>query len=332
MTSQGGARRIFDIKSPGIYRKPTIYLNPIPAIPRPHPTKIAEMALEITPLTPAVGAEIGGVDLGEPLDSSIIEKIYKALVEHLVIFFRNQKLTPQAQVRFSAQFGTLDRPHPVYPPVEGFAEIVKLENDGEHPADTNEWHTDLTFRQNPPFAAVLRAVDVPTIGGDTLWASMHAAYQALPAAVKQQIEPLYAVHDMGSFRNSALGRDNDVEALNHTLAEAGSAVHKVVKHHPVTGRPILYVNQSFTRHIVGMSTGDSDRLLHYLYSSANQPEFQVRFRWHNGAVAMWDNRASQHYAVADYAPAYRCMHRVTVLDDKRTSAALDTQTAAQTAR
>ena len=290
------------------------------------------MALEITPLTPAVGAEIGGVDLGESLDSSIIEEIYKALVEHLVIFFRNQKLTPQAQVKFSAQFGALDRPHPVYPPVEGFAEIVKLENDGEHPADTNEWHTDLTFRQNPPFAAVLRAVDVPAIGGDTLWASMHAAYQALPAAVKQQIEPLYAVHDMGSFRNSALGRDNDVEALNHTLAEAGSAVHKVVKHHPVTGRPLLYVNQSFTRHIVGMSTGDSDRLLHYLYSSANQPEFQVRFRWHNGAVAMWDNRASQHYAVADYAPAYRCMHRVTVLDDKRASAALDTQTDAQTAQ
>ncbi len=146
---------------------------------------------------------------------------------------------------------------------------------------------------------------------------MYAAYSALPAAIREQLEPLYAVHDMGSFRNNALGRRHDVEALNRALAEAGSAVHKVVTRHPVTGRPILYVNQSFTRHIVGLSSNDSDRLLHYLYNHANRPEFQVRFRWTEGAVAMWDNRASQHYAVADYAPAYRCMHRVTVVDDQR---------------
>ena len=274
------------------------------------------MPLQITPLTPAVGAEVRGVDLSEPVDASVVEDVYRALLAHLVLFFRDQKLTPEAQVRFSAEFGELDRPHPVYPQVQGFAEIVKLENDGARPADTNEWHTDLTFRSNPPFAAVLYAVEVPATGGDTLWASMTAAYDALPEAVKAQLEPLYAVHDMGSFRNDALGEKHDVEALNAALAEAGSAVHKVVKRHPVTGRRILYVNQSFTRHIVGMSTNDSDRLLHYLYNHANRPEFQVRFRWSKGAVAMWDNRASQHYAVADYA-ARRRMHRVTVIDDKR---------------
>ena len=272
---------------------------------------------KITPLTPAIGAEIRGVDLGAPLGAGVVEEIYRALLAHLVIFFRGQKLAPGALVRLGEAFGTLDRPHPVYPPVEGFAEVVKLENDGDRPADTNEWHADLTFRRKPPFASILHAITIPEAGGDTLWASMYAAYEALPATVRTQIEPLYAVHDMGSFRNAALGQDNDVEAMNEALAQTGSAVHKMVARHPVTGRSLLYVNQSFTRHIVGLSTADSDRLLHYLYNHANRPEFQVRFRWSEGAVAMWDNRASQHYAVADYAPAYRCMNRVTVIDDKR---------------
>ncbi len=279
------------------------------------------MNIEITPLTPAVGAEIGGVDLSKPLAAAIIEEIYQALLAHLVLFFRDQKLAPRNLVDFGAQFGELDRPHPVYPQVESFAEVVKLENDAARPPDTNEWHTDLTFRQNPPFAAVLYAADVPAIGGDTMWASMYAAYQALPNDVKQHIATLSAVHDMGSFRNNALGDDNNTDALNAALAETGSAVHRVVKHHPVTERPLLYVNQSFTRHIVGLSTADSDRLLHYLYNHTNRPEFQMRFRWSPGVVAMWDNRASQHYAVADYAPAYRCMHRVTVVNDKRAGGA-----------
>lgn len=247
----------------------------------------------------------------------MVEEIYRALVKYLVVFFRRQELTPQAQVRFSAEFGELDRPHPMYPQVEGFAEIVRLENDAKRPPDTNEWHTDLTFCENPPFAAILYAVQVPAVGGDTLWANMAAAYAALPETMQGELEALYAVHDMGSFRNAALGRTRDVKALNAALATTGSAVHKVVTRHPITDQRILYVNQSFTRHIVGMSTGDSDRLLNYLYTHANRPEFQVRFRWTRGAVAMWDNRASQHYAVADYAPAGRCMHRVTLLNDNR---------------
>lgn len=275
------------------------------------------MTLKITPLTTAVGAEIQGVNIAEPLDVSIIDEVYQALLEYVVIFFLEQDLTPQDHVRFAAQFGTLDCPHHVYPQVEGFAEIVKLEHDSERPPDNNDWHSDLTFCQNPPFASILHAVEVPAVGGDTLWASMVAAYAGLPSSIQQQLEPLYAVHDMGSFRNQALGRNHDIAALNETLAKTGSVVHKVVKQHPATGRPILYVNQAFTRHIVGMTTHDSDRLLHYLYSHVSRPECQVRFRWHNRAVAMWDNHASQHYAVADYFPAYRCMHRVTVVDDQR---------------
>jgi len=207
----------------------------------------------------------------------------------------------------------------VYPHVDDFAEIVKLENDGARPADTDEWHTDLTFQPNPPFASILHAVDVPALGGDTLWASMCAAYDALPDAVKTQLAPLSAQHDFGSFRNNTLGSGNDIAALNAAFADAGMAVHKVIARHPVSGRRILYVNQSFTRHIVGMSIPDSDRLLHYLYNHTNRPEFQVRFRWSKGAVAMWDNRATQHYATADYGASYRRMHRVTVLNDRRAS-------------
>ena len=192
-----------------------------------------------------------------------------------------------------------------------------LENDSTRLPDTNEWHTDLTFRATPPFASILYAAEVPRVGGDTLWANMHAAYAALPDSIKREISALSAVHDFGSFRNDALGDDGDVAAMNRALSASGSAVHKIVTKHPASGLPILFVNQSFTRHIVGLSTADSDRLLHYLYGHANRPEFQVRFRWSAGAVALWDNRACQHYAVADYAPAYRRMHRVTVINDKR---------------
>lgn len=275
------------------------------------------MSITITPLTPSIGAEISDIDLNEPLTAPVIEEIYEALVTHLVVFFRKQDLTPSAHVQFSAQFGTLDKPHPIYPQVEGFPEIVKLENNKDIPPDNNEWHADLTFCQNPPFASILHAVNVPAMGGDTLWSSMHAAYDALPDSIKQQIESLYAVHDMGPFRNHALGEQHDIAELNKALAKTGSAVHPMVKRHPKTSRPILYVNQSFTRHVVGMTAGENDRLLQYLYQHANRPEFQVRFHWENGDIAMWDNRATHHYANADYYPAQRCMHRVTVVDDQR---------------
>ncbi|MDA8024044.1 MAG: TauD/TfdA family dioxygenase [Gammaproteobacteria bacterium] len=273
------------------------------------------MNLKITPLTPAIGAEVGGVDLGADLPDSAIDELHRALCEHLVLFFRGQELTPRAHVEFARRFGELDKPHEVYPHAKGFDEITEFAHDGKNRADTDEWHTDLTFKANPPFAAVLHALEVPAVGGDTLWTSMCAAYDGLPDAVKEQLAPLSAVHDIGSFRNNLLGRDHDIAALNAALA-GGSAVHKMVARHPVSGRRILYVNQSFTRQIIGMSVPDSDRLLQFLYSHANRPEFQVRFRWSKGAVAMWDNRATQHYAAADYAD-FRRMHRVTVVNDRR---------------
>ncbi len=147
-------------------------------------------------------------------------------------------------------------------------------------------------------------------------ACMHA-YDALPAGMKEQLTSLSAVHDMGSFRNQYVARENGVQALNEAMAKVGSAVHPMVRNHPVTGRGFLFVNQSFTTHVVGMSSHDSHRLLRYLFDHINQPEFQCRLRWQANSLVMWDNRVTQHYAVADYMPHYRLMHRVTVIDDRR---------------
>lgn len=273
--------------------------------------------LLIDPLTPAIGAEISGIDLTQSINDSTIDTIYQALLDHQVIFFRNQLISPQAHVAFARSFGDLDTPHHVYPHVKEFNQIVLLENDEKRPPDTNDWHTDLTFKPNPPFASILHAQDVPTTGGDTIWASMYAAYDALADDIKARCAGLSAVHDMGSFRNNYINEDGDTDELNQAMATVGSAVHPVVKKHPMTGKSYLYVNQSFTNHILNISTAESDRLLHYLYSHIESPEFQVRFRWQPNSIAMWDNRVTQHYAVADYLPNYRRMHRITVVNDKR---------------
>ena len=273
--------------------------------------------LRIDALTPAIGANITAIDISQPIDGDTLDAIYQALIDHLVIIFPEQTILPAAHLAFAESFGELDQPHHVYPHVPGFERIVLLENDADRPPDTNAWHTDLTFKQNPPFASILYARAVPVTGGDTLWASMYAAYDALPSGMKEQLAGLSAVHDMGSFRNQYLARENGVQALNEAMAKVGSAVHPMVRNHPVTGQPFLFVNQSFTTHVVGMSSHDSHRLLRYLFDHINQPEFQCRLRWQANSLVMWDNRVTQHYAVADYMPHHRLMHRVTVIDDRR---------------
>ena len=273
--------------------------------------------MEIKQLTPAIGARITGVNLADPLSEAQLKAIYGALIDHKVIFLPGQSLSAESQLKFAETFGEIGKPHMVYPHVDGFQEVTLLENDADRPPDTNAWHTDLTFRPEPPFASILHARVIPEIGGDTLWASMYAVWEALSAPMKMQLENLEAIHDPGTFRNQFLGQDKSVECLNNALKNAGSALHPVIQVHPVTGRKFLYVNQSFTNQIYGYSTTDSDRLLQYLYNHINQPEFQVRHRWTEGDVAMWDNRVTQHYAVADYAPQYRRMHRVTVVKDRR---------------
>jgi len=275
------------------------------------------MPMRIDPVTPAIGAEVSGVDLAAPLDDDTLERIYRAVIDHLVLFFRDQSLTPDAQVAFAERFGELAPPHPVYPHVPGFERVVLLENDGDRPPDTDDWHTDLTFQRRTPFLSVLLARTVPACGGDTLWSNMYAAFDALPGEMQALVSRLHAVHDMGAFRNDYLGDGLDVDAMVEGLASVGSAVHPVAPKHPVTGKRLLFVNRSFTQHVVGMLKSESDRLLQYLFGHIENVNFQVRFRWREGSVAIWDNRSTQHFAVADYLPAYRCMHRVIVNTDRR---------------
>ena len=273
--------------------------------------------LTITPVTPAIGAEISGIDLNLPISQTDADTIYSALIEHQVIYFRDQNITPASHIAFAESFGNLDAPHPVYDHVDGYEQIVKLANDASNPPDTDGWHTDLTFKPNPPFASILVAREVPISGGDTLWSSMYAAYNSLPDEMKMLASSLRAVHDMGDFRNNFTVNEKNGDALNTAMQKFGCALHDVVKTHPVSGKKYLYVNEGFTTHIIGKTSRESRRIINFLLDHISRPEYQVRFRWREGDIAMWDNRCTQHYEVADYLPDYRCMNRITVVDDRR---------------
>ena len=272
--------------------------------------------LKVTPLTPSIGAIISEVSLNKDLNSETIEQIYSALIKHQVIFFRDQNISPDSHLKLAESLGEIDPGHPVYPHVEGHQSIVLLKNDANNRPDTNDWHKDLTFKPNPPFASILHGVKVPKVGGDTLWASMSAAYDQLPNGWKAHLEELEAIHDMGTFRNDFY-KEGGIDSVNNALKKVGSAVHKVIETHPISGLKYLNVNQSFTRNIVNESQGPSDHILQFLFQHISKPEFQVRFHWEDNSIAIWDNRITQHYAVFDYLPEFRHMQRVTVINDKR---------------
>ncbi|MDC1220435.1 TauD/TfdA family dioxygenase [Candidatus Thioglobus sp.] len=274
------------------------------------------MMLKVTPLTPSIGALISKVSLNKDLNSGTIEQIYSALIKHQVIFFRDQNISPETHLKLAESLGEIDPGHPVYPHVEGHQSIVLLKNDENNRPDTNDWHKDLTFKPNPPFASILHGVKVPKVGGDTLWASMSAAYDQLPNGWKAHLEELEAIHDMGTFRNDFY-KEGGIDSVNNALKKVGSAVHKVIETHPISGLKYLNVNQSFTRNIVNESQGPSDHILQFLFQHISKPEFQVRFHWEDNSIAIWDNRITQHYAVFDYLPEFRHMQRVTVINDKR---------------
>ena len=272
--------------------------------------------LKVTPLTPSIGAIISKVSLNKDLNSGTIEQIYSALIKHQVVFFRDQNISPETHLKLAESLGEIDPGHPVYPHVEGHQSIVLLKNDANNRPDTNDWHKDLTFKENPPFASILHGVEVPKVGGDTLWASMSAAYDQLPNGWKDHLEELEAIHDMGTFRNDFY-KEGGIDSVNNALKNVGSAVHKVIGTHPISGLKYLNVNQSFTRNIINESQGPSDHILQFLFQHISKPEFQVRFHWEDNSVAIWDNRITQHYAVFDYLPEFRHMQRVTVVNDKR---------------
>jgi taurine dioxygenase len=278
------------------------------------------MALSVKKLSPAIGAVVSGVDFSKPLDEATQDAIYAALIDHLVLFFPGSSISPGTHLEFARTFGEIDQPHPVYPHVEGFPNIVKLENDGNSPPDTDSWHADLTFRQHLPFSSILVARSVPQCGGDTLWSSSYAAYDRLPDGMKRDLEGLDGIHDIGDFRNTyAIAKDGESgEArLNAAVARLGHKLRPLIDHHPVTKRKFLTFNEAYVTHIASLTANESNALKVWLANHMNRPEDQVRWRWTAGDMAMWDNRVTMHYAVADYLPNYRCMNRVTVVHDRR---------------
>ena len=264
---------------------------------------------EVQPLTPAIGAEIHGVDLAE-IDADLIADIRQALLRYKVIFFRDQNLTRAQHITFARQFGDLEI-HPATPKDQEDREVLRIAHGPESRGQENAWHSDVTWRECPSLGSILRAIELPKVGGDTLFANMALAYDRLDEATKAAITDKVAVHDIARVFAGRLGKR--AEELH---AQYPPMEHPVVRTHPETGERTLYVNAAFTSHIKDMDPEESDALLQRLYLTAWNPEVQCRFRWAPGSIAFWDNRACQHFAASDYYPDVRIMERVTIAGDR----------------
>ncbi len=271
--------------------------------------------LTVTPLTPTMGAEVGGIDLNDPISPTSLSSLRQALLAWKVLFFRDQDITTEQHLAFARQFGELEV-HPFAPAKPGYPEVLAITHNRESRGRENTWHSDVTWRQIPSLGSILRAIEVPQVGGDTLFADMGAAYDGLTDAVKAQIDGAMAVHDFAHFRQGMAKAGKSAAEIEVFNIAYPMAEHPVVRTHPETGRRSLYVNAAFTKHIIGMEPEAPATLLRYLYAQASIPEYQCRFRWAKGSIAFWDNRASQHYAVSDYWPAVRRMERVTIVGDR----------------
>lgn len=271
--------------------------------------------LKITPLSAALGAEIDGLDLRQPLDKAGYQALRAALVEHQVLFMRNQPIEPAHQQALAELFGPLQA-HPAYETVPGHPAVTILESTAEKPSLIEKWHTDMTFREHPPMATMLRSRVVPARGGDTLFASMTAAWEALSRPMQQFLETLRAEHSFEHGFRESLAQPGGRERLAQALADNPPVLHPVVRTHPESGRKLLFVNELFTTRIVGLSIEESEYLLSFLLSHIKRPEFCCRFSWSPDAIAFWDNRSTQHKPVNDYFPAHRRMERITIDGDR----------------
>jgi taurine dioxygenase len=272
--------------------------------------------ISVSPLAGALGAEIGGVHLGSLTDAAFTE-IHAALLEHQVVFFRDQEITREQHKAFGRRFGLLHI-HPFLQPLkdEGHPEFVVLESDAKHPFVAEAWHSDVTFQAEPPLGSILRCAAAPEFGGDTMWASMYAAYAALSDTMQRLLSELVAIHDTSRTFSRDTYREN-IEHIGGKRAEGVvTAEHPVVRTHPETGRKALFVNSAFTQAIKGMKAAESTALLGFLYRHIESPDFTCRFRWRKNSMAMWDNRCTQHRVVADNLAAYRRMERITIVGDK----------------
>lgn len=270
--------------------------------------------LKVRRLAGALGAEITGVDLSRELDAATITEIRRMLVEHQVIFFRDQTLTPEQHVRFGARFGPLNI-HPYVAGMPGHPEIMEIIKEPDEKLNFGGgWHSDMSFLAEPAIASILYAVDVPQWGGDTLFASQAAAFDALSPALQKTLEGLNAVHSAGREYSSKGASAQKRKSMSVVEAEGavGEYIHPVVLVHPETGRKALYVNPAFTMRIEGWTKRESKSLLDFLFEHSRFEAFTCRFNWAPGSVAFWDNRSVWHFALNDYHGQRRHMRRVTV--------------------
>jgi taurine dioxygenase len=269
--------------------------------------------IEVRPIAGALGAEIEGVNIARPLDGAAVAEIRQAFLDHLVIFFRKQKLTPQQQLAFAQQFG-----QPMeYPQLKGLPEcplitpVIKLEH--ERMNFGGVWHSDTAYLEQPPMASMLYALETPPYGGDTLFANQYLAYETLSEGLKQTLDGLTGINS-STKADASKTREDQLRAAGAEL-KVLVGEHPVVRTHPETGRKALYVNVGHTMQIKGWTEQESAPLLEYLFQHQVRPEFTCRFRWEPGSLAFWDNRCTQHNPVNDYHGFRRVMHRVTLAGD-----------------
>jgi taurine dioxygenase len=270
--------------------------------------------IEIRPTSGALGAEVSGVDLADELEAAAVSDIRQAFNAHGVIFFRDQRLTPEQHIAFAERMGRINI-NRFFKAAPGYPQIAEVRKE---PAQTTNigggWHTDHSYDQIPALGSILLARELPPRGGDTMFACMGQAYDTLSDGLKRTLRGLRAVHSsrhVFGVKAEQANPDRQDRLLNPKLATQ-DAVHPVVIRHPDTGRPTLYVNAGFTTHFEGWTEKESKQLLDFLYQHASRPEFQTRFKWEEGSIAFWDNRATWHYALNDYQGERRLMHRITI--------------------
>ena len=275
--------------------------------------------LTIEPYAPNIGAVVHEIDLAAVQAEPVRTELRRALAEFQVLFFRDQTISPEQQIAVARIFGDPDKAKAFFPRHDLHKLIEVLESASSAGRyGTDQWHTDITFVENPPTGTVLYAHEVPANGGDTIWTSATAAFESLPQALQQYLAGLQAIH---SFEHSGWppyfeGRPDGAALYAKARADHAPVVHPVVRTHPVTGRKILYVSPNFTDRIKGLPRQESDALLSLLFARLHRPEFQARLRWEKHTLAVWDNRSTQHYGVADYGDQHRLLHRVTFGEDK----------------
>ncbi|MFN0042092.1 MAG: TauD/TfdA dioxygenase family protein [Alphaproteobacteria bacterium] len=283
---------------------------------------MTQMRIGVHPIAGAIGAEISGIDLSRPMDEETFAEVRRAFHQHLVIFFRDQVLTPDQHKAFGRHFGELDIDRFVLPGLPEHPEIIVVKKtEGERYAFGNVWHADVTFYEKPVLGSALYALEVPPYGGDTLFGNMYLAYETLSDGLKRSLANLRAVHsavgayDLGAIKDR-FGPERSIQIRRDREDEARREMtHPLVRTHPETGRKSLFVDRAYTKRLDGMTAEESRPLLEYLWTHQEKPEFTCRFQWRKGSLALWDNRCTHHYANNDYHGFLRLMHRVTICGD-----------------